>query len=117
MEEPDWPSISPTNQLIVPSFGIEASLHVEVPNLTEEVALVGGFIVDNAGHQTDDEMATYRMIYVFGQPPTVRLIGPDPGPYDVDVTDQTIRVDTSAVDIDLILPPLSVYSRGAACCS
>jgi hypothetical protein len=108
VEAPDWPSISPTNQLIVPHFGMTTSLHLQVPNLTEEVALVGGFLVDVDGHQTDDDVATYRMIYVFGQPPTVRVVA-DPGPSDVAVTDQTIRCDTSATDVILTLPPLAVY--------
>ena len=85
---------------------------MEVPNLTEEVVLVGGFLVDADGHQTDDGFACYRMIYVFGQPPTVRLVGPEG--VQVLVTDQVIRVnsaadDGSAIDVTLTLPPLDVY--------
>ena len=108
VEEPGWPSVSPTSQLIVPHYGLRSSMYVKVPNLTEEVALVGGFLVDTEGQQTDDAVGTFRMIYVFGQPPTVRLVGPDGGPFDVEVTDQTIRCDTSANDVLLTLPALAV---------
>jgi hypothetical protein len=38
----------------------------------------------------------------------VRVVGPDPGPFDVEVTDQTVRADTSANDVTLTLPPLAV---------
>ncbi len=109
VEDPDWPSVSPTSQLIVGHTGVVSALHLEVPNLTEEVALVGGFLVDAEGKQTADEVAVFRMIYVFGQPPTVRVVGPAASPYDVDVTDQTIRCDTSVGNVILVLPPLAVY--------
>ena len=108
VEAPEWPNISPTNQLIVPRYQIVSAIHVQVPNLTEQVALVGGFLVDTDGKQTDDSVAVFRMIYVFGQPPTVRQIGPGAGPYDVEVTDQTIRCDTTENEVLLTLPPLSI---------
>jgi len=108
VEAADWPSISPTNQLIVSHSGISTALHLQVPNLTDEVALVGGFLVDTEGRQTDDSVAAFRMIFVFGQPPTVRVVGPDRGPFDVAVTDQTIRADTSQNDVTVNLPPLAV---------
>jgi hypothetical protein len=109
VEAADWADASASSQIIAPTEGITAELHMEVPNLPDEVVLVGGFLVDTAGHQTDDGFAAYRMIYIFGQPPTVRVVGPDPGPIAIEVTDQTIRSDTSQVDVTITLPPLNVY--------
>jgi len=115
VEAPDWPDVSDTSQLIAPHLGMSIEPHTEVRNLSDEVALIGGFLVDGEGHQTDDAVATYRMIYVFGQPPTVRTVGPganDPStsaPWAVAVTDQIIRSDTSANNVTITLPPLDVY--------
>jgi hypothetical protein len=109
VEAPDWPSFSTTSQILAPGPGISVSPHMEAPNLADEVALVAGFLIDDDGQVTDDEVAVYRLIYLFGQPPTVRTVGPDAGPFDVQVTDQTIVVDSSANDVTLTLPPLDVY--------
>lgn len=109
VEAPDWLDPAETSVIEAPTTGIAVELHTNVPNLTDEIVLVGGFLIDRDGHQTDDGFACYRMIYVFGQPPTVRDLGPDPGPFDVLVTDQTIRVDTSANDVTLQLLPLGLY--------
>jgi hypothetical protein len=109
VEAPDWLDPSETTSLHARTSDISVQIHTTVPNLTEEVVLVGGFLVDADGHQTDDGFACYRMIYVFGQPPTVRVVGPDPGPFDVLVTDQIIRSDTSANNVTLTLLPLDIY--------
>ena len=119
VEEPSWPNASVTSQMIAPYLGVSAEIRVEVPNLAGTVALVGGFLVDVDGNATDDSVATYRMIYVFGQPPSVRVIGPDPldgigNPWILTADDQTILVDTSANDISLTLPPLAVYQGRSA---
>jgi hypothetical protein len=115
VEAPDWLDPSQTSPLPASASGVSVQLHAEVPNLSEVVVLVGGFLVDTDGHQTDDGFACYRMIYVFGQPPTVRTIGPaaaDPATglaWAVQITDQVVRVDSSLNDIPLTLPPLGVY--------
>jgi hypothetical protein len=109
VEAADWADQSQTSQINAATQGVIAELHMDVPNLPNEVVLVGGFLLDVEGRQTDDGFACYRMIYIFGQPPTVRVCGPNPGPYDVLVTDQTIRSDTSVNDVTLTLPPLNVY--------
>ena len=109
VEAPDWLDPSESSHIVAPTPDVSIQLHTTVPNLTDEVVLVGGLLVDEAGHQTDDGFAAYRMIYIFGQPPTVRVVGPGPGPFDVAVTDQVIRVDSSAKDVTLQLPPLAVY--------
>jgi hypothetical protein len=109
VEDAAWVDFSQTSQMIAPTPDMPVQIHTEVPNLSDEVVLVGGFLVDSNGQQTDEAFAVYRMIYVFGQPPTVRVVGPDPGPYDVAITDQVIRVDSSANDVALTLMPLADY--------
>jgi hypothetical protein len=109
VEAPDWLDPSESSHLVAPTAGISVEMHTEVPNLTDEVVLVGGFLMDTDGHQTDDGFACYRMIYVFGQPPTVRVVGPADSPYSVQVTDQVIRVDTTSTDVTLTLLPLTDY--------
>jgi hypothetical protein len=109
VEAPDWLDPSETSPITAPTDDISIQVHTEVPNLTDEVVLVGGFLVDGDGRQTDEEFGCYRMIYIFGQPPTVRVLGPGPGPFDVLITDQVIRVDSSQNDVSLTLPPLTDY--------
>ena len=56
------------------------------------------------------------MIYIFGQPPNVRMVGPqqdDPAtglPWLILVTDQTVRADTTINDVDIQLPPLASFA-------
>lgn len=115
VEAPDWLDPSVTSQITAPTDNIDIQIHTEVPNLTDEVVLVGGFLVDGDGRQTDEAFAAYRMIYIFGQPPTVRVIGRernDPAtnaPWAIVVTDQVVRVDSSANDVELQLCPLADY--------
>jgi len=109
VEAPDWLDPSETSEIHAPRPDVTIQLHTEVPNLSDEVVLVGGYLIDRDGHQTDDGFAVYRMIYVFGQPPTVRVLGPGAGPFALAVTDQTIRADTSANDVTLTLLPLADY--------
>lgn len=89
-------------------------IRMRIDNLRDVVALVAGFLVDSEGHQTWETVAVFREIYIFGQPPTVRIVGPAPLDPDGNTwqafeTDHTIRVDTSANDITFQLPPLYVY--------
>jgi hypothetical protein len=76
--------------------------------------LVGGFLVDDQDRLTDEAVAPMREIFVFGQPPSVRVVGPqstDPmtgNNWAVGAADQTIRCDTSQLDVLLDLPPLAV---------
>jgi hypothetical protein len=110
VEAPNWLDPSETNQpIIAPTKDIAVQLHTEIPNLTDEVVLVGGYLIDTDGNQTDDQFACYRMIYIFGQPPTVRTVGPGAGPFDVQITDQVLRVDSSANDVAVTLLSLSDY--------
>jgi uncharacterized Rossmann fold enzyme len=88
---------------------------MRVDNLRDRVALVGGFLVDDQDRLSAELVAPMREIYVFGQPPTVREIGParlDPATtaaWASAATDHTIRADTSANDVDLQLLPLYAY--------
>jgi hypothetical protein len=110
IEAANWLDPSETNQpIIAPTKDIAVQLHTEIPNLTDEVVLVGGYLIDTAGNQTDDQFACYRMIYIFGQPPTVRTVGPGAGPFDVEITDQVLRVDSSENNVAVTLLPLSDY--------
>jgi hypothetical protein len=109
VEAPDWQHPSQTSYIKAATPDVTLQLHTAVPNLTDEVVLVGGFLIDDQGRQTDDAFACYRMIYIFGQPPTVRVVGPGGGPFDLAVTDQVIRADTSANDVAIDLCPLADY--------
>jgi hypothetical protein len=124
VEAHDWDYASVTSQLTVPRPGIAFELRLRTDNLADRVALVGGFLVDDQGRITDEEVAVYREIYIYGEPPTVRVIGPakwnpdrtdpdgtpDPGPWQVWPTDTTIRADTSGgVDVEAELMPLAAY--------
>jgi hypothetical protein len=110
IEEPGWLDPSETPELTsTNATATTLKVHTEVSNLSDEVVLVGGFLEDTQGHQTDDGFAAYRMIYVFGQPPTVRLLGPAPGPFTLDATDEVVRVDSSANDVTLTLLQLRDY--------
>ena len=109
VEAPEWLDPAETTALTAANDSVAVKLHMEVSNLSDEVVLVGGFLEDTAGKQTTDGFEAVRMIYVFGQPPTVRLVGPGAGPFSVDVTDEVIRVDSSANDVTLLLLPLVDY--------
>jgi len=57
----------------------------------------------------------FREIFVFGQPPNVRTVGPgandaDGNPWQITTDDQTINVDTSANDVNVMVPPLAAYA-------
>jgi hypothetical protein len=107
--DPAWPYNAMTSELYASHPGVVAQLHAVVPNLADEVALVGGYLIDAEGRWTADSQACYRMIYVFGQPPTVRVVGPGPGPWQIEATDRTIRIDTSQNEVTVKLPPLVAY--------
>jgi hypothetical protein len=110
VEEPSWSQPSQTSAMTVTSTGTVVQIRMEVANLRNEVALVKGFIIDNQGLESDESVAPMRELFVFGQPPTVRVVGPDPGPWDSLVTDQTIRFDTSGGnDVTVQLLPIAEY--------
>jgi hypothetical protein len=109
VEAADWLDPSQTSQMSAPTNNILVQLHTQVPNLSDEVVLVGGYLVDTNGNKTDDGFACYRMIYIFGQPPNVRTLGPGAGPFDIKISDEVIRVDTSANDVAVNLLPLADY--------
>jgi hypothetical protein len=118
IEAHDWDYASVTSELIVPQPGDIFELRVKSDNLANLVALVGGFLVDDKGRISHEEHAVYREIFLYGQPPTVREIGPKPGPppadgpgpWDVFATDHTVRADTSENDIEVQLMPIAAYA-------
>jgi hypothetical protein len=80
-----------------------------VENLKNQVALVAGFLIDDQDRWSDEAVAPLREIFIYGQPPTVRWVGPGAGPWETLPTDQTIRGDTSTNDITVTLLPIAQY--------
>lgn len=123
VEDPDWVYDAHSSQLEAGASGFNFTIRMRVDNLRDEIALVGAFLVDDQGRLTDEEFAVFREIYVFGQPPTVREVGPakwdpdrvdaggnpDPGPWYAYATDHNIRADATANEVEIQLPPLHVY--------
>jgi hypothetical protein len=115
IEAHDWDYAGVTSELLVPRPKQAFELRVRVDNLATLVALVGGFLVDRAGRISHEEFAVYREIFIYGQPPTVREVGPprfDPDtgqPWEVFATDHTVRADTTDNDVEVQLMPLAVY--------
>ncbi|HEY1242173.1 MAG TPA: hypothetical protein VGF16_16530 [Bryobacteraceae bacterium] len=109
VEEHAWADTGQSSPVLVPAAGQSVQVRIPVDNLANVVGLVGGFLNDGNGHITDESLAVYREIFIFGQPPSVRTAGPDPGPWQVEATDQTVNVDTGANDVTLDLPDLASY--------
>ncbi len=114
VEDPDWTYTAQTSDLDVPLDGSRVEIRMRVPNLVNRVALVGGFLVDDRDRLSDESVAPMREIFVFGQPPSVRVVGPQPtdpatgSNWIIGEADQTIRCDTSQFDVQIDLPPLAV---------
>lgn len=99
VEAADWIYQAETSDLQVPTEGTRIEIRMRVENLRNEVALVAGFLVDDQGRYSDESVAPMREIFVYAQPPVVRVVGPDAtAPWLTLPTDQTIRVDTSGTD-------------------
>jgi hypothetical protein len=115
VEAPDWIYQAETSNLAVPVEGSRIEIRMPVSNLKNQVAVVGGFLIDDQERWSDEAVAPLREIFVYGQPPLVRVIGPqalDPSTgqfWTVYPDDQTIRVDTAANDVTILLPPLAFY--------
>lgn len=109
VEAADWQTPSETSEGNVPRAGYPFELRLPIENLADEVALVGGFLVDDNGNLTDEDVAVYREIYIFGEPPGVREVGPDAGPWVTLPTDQTINVVATDNDVIVQLIPLTEY--------
>ena len=109
VEAADWQTPAETSEGDVPRAGYPFELRMPIANLADEVALVGGFLVDDQGNLTDEEFAVYREIYIFGEPPGVREAGPDAGPWVTLPTDQTINVIATTNDVTVQLLPLADY--------
>ena len=118
VEAREWTRFSETSDVNVPAPGVNFELRLPVDNLQNFVVMVGGFLVDDRGRLSDEEFVVCRDIFVFAEPPGVRDIGPAPGdPDDPDhnpwwtlfTTDQTLRADTTANDIEVHLLPLAGY--------
>jgi hypothetical protein len=109
VEAANWIYSAETSDLTVAHDGYKVELRMTTANLADRVALVGGFLIDDRGRPSHEQVAPMRELYIFGQPPTVRVVGPDPGPWQSLATDHTIRADTSANDVTVQLSPLYVY--------
>lgn len=121
VEAADWVYTNESSDIDESSCNVNNSgggdlvqIRMTIPNLRDQVALVAGFLIDEQGRVSDESLGPLREIYIYGQPPTVRVVGPAPLDPDGNTwqafeTDHTIRVDTSANDITLQLPPLYVY--------
>lgn len=124
VEAADWIYQAETSDLQVLHEGKRIEIKMRVENLRNEVALVAGFLVDDQGHYSAEAVAPMREIFVFGQPPTTRMVGParwdpdrlaidgtpDPGPWYAYATDHNLRCDTTGTtDVEVQLPPLAVY--------
>lgn len=112
VEAADWIYQAETSDLQVPIEGARVEIRMRVENLVNQVALVAGFLVDDQGRYSDESVAPMREIFVYGQPPGVRAVGPDAtAPWLTLPTDQTIRVDTSGTgDVTVLLLPLADYN-------
>jgi len=114
VESAGWPYFTDASSLAT-GFSSEIQQHLAIPNLADELVLVGGFLIDVNGVATDEAFACYRMIWVFGAPPTVRIVGPtanDPSTglaWLADDLDSTIRCDTSTSVVNVQLPPIATY--------
>lgn len=115
VEAPEYPSNTETSDFDVPRPGVFFDQRLRLENLSDKVVLVTGFLVDTQGRITDDQFAVHREIYIYGEPPHVRDIGPaanDPATgvaWLINEADETIRVDTSANDVNVKLLPLVSY--------
>lgn len=109
VESADYSTFAETSELDAQRAGKDFEMRVLVPNLADTVAIVGGFLVDDQGQSTSEELAVFREIYIYGQPPGVRVVGPAPGPWQSLTTDQTLRADTSANDVTIQLLPNDAY--------
>jgi len=118
VEAPDWSYTATTSSdLAVSLEGSRVEIKLRAENLRDLVALVAGFLVDDQGRATDESVAPMREIFLYGQPPTVREIGPeefdpdgDPStPWQALATDHTIRALTTTNTVQLQLPPLNIY--------
>jgi hypothetical protein len=110
VEAADWNTEADTSDTDVPRSGNPFEMRIRVDNLADLVALVGGFLEDENGNLTDESVAVFREIFVYGQPPGVREAGPDPGPWQTLPTDQTLRANTTANDVTIQLIPIAQYA-------
>jgi hypothetical protein len=111
IEEANWADAGTSSpQTVMVNHKNIVQVRVPVDNLANEVVLVAGFLNDGNGHLTDEEFAVMREIFVFGQPPTSRTVGPGTGPWEALQTDQTINCATEQNDITIHLPPLADYA-------
>lgn len=95
VEYADWVHEAETTITAVPLPNQDVDIAVRVDNLTGNVALVAGYLIDDEGNETAEELAVLREIYVYGQPYEVRRMATG----GTSLTDQTLRIDTSAGDV------------------
>jgi hypothetical protein len=110
IEEPNWADVGMSSPLAVGTDKQIVQVRIPVNNLANTVALVAGFLNDANGHLTDEQFAIFRELFIFGQPPGARTIGPGAGPWEALQTDQTIRVANENNDVTINLPPLADYA-------
>jgi hypothetical protein len=110
IEAPDWVHTAETSDLETTVAGIQIPyLRCDVDNLRNLVALVGAFLVDDQERETTESMAVFREVFVYGAPLIVRYLS-GAGPFDVYVTDTTLRCDPEGGTMVLLLLPLSAYA-------
>ena len=114
VEDADWNQPGMTSDLPVSGLGKIVQIRIRVDNLRNEVALVKGFVIDDQGQESDEQFAPMRELFIFGEPPSVRELGPDDAdtagiPWESVISDTTVRADTSANDITLQLLPIAEY--------
>jgi hypothetical protein len=109
IEYPDWVHDAESTDTGVPLVNQDVEIGVKVNNLTGNVALVAGFLLDEEGNETPEELAVCREIYLFGQPYEVRRTQGAAG--NTSLVDQTLRVDTSAGDVTVDLKVLDATGR------
>jgi hypothetical protein len=96
------------------------TVQIDVSNIQFLMVFVEAYLVLD-GQETPEVMTEQREVYIVGQNPGVRVIGPsdnDPATpgvwWTLTVDDMTVIVDTSQNDVHLQLPPLNDY-QGRSC--
>lgn len=107
VEDPDWVNEAESSTPSVEEGLLDVEIRVRVANLADHVVLVGGFLVDDQEHETFEELAVLREIYIFGQPYEVRSTAGSSD--ETSLIDQTLRVDTSAGDVAVELTAAGPY--------
>jgi len=107
VEYPDWVHEAETTVTGVPLPNQDVDIAVRVDNLSGNVALIAGYLIDDEGNETAEELAVVREIFVYGQPYEVRRMSTG----GTSITDQTLRIDTTAGDVIVPLETIDAIGR------